>query len=54
MDSTKLIKLLILVFAIAYFVSPVDLMPGMGIDDILVILASFFLQKHIGTSDGAY
>ena len=54
MNSTKLIKSLILVFAIVYFVSPVDLIPGVGLDDVLVILASFFLQKRIGTSDGAY
>ena len=33
-------KVLVLIFAILYFVSPIDVAPGVPIDDIMALIAS--------------
>lgn len=41
-DSTKMI---LVIFAILYFISPVDAMPG-PIDDIIIVIATMIANKR--------
>lgn len=44
------LKALILVGVLAYIVSPVDLMPGCPIDDIIVFLIGMAARKKVATN----
>ena len=46
--KNNVIKILLLVFAIAYVVSPVDAVAG-PIDDLIVIVCSYIGQHKLGT-----
>ena len=46
-DSTKMI---LVVLAILYFISPVDAMPG-PIDDIIILIAAMIANKRNTDSD---
>jgi hypothetical protein len=49
MDNGKkgLIKIALIVFTIMYIVSPVDLLSGLPIDDIIVLIIHFFVQNRL-------
>ena len=47
MMKKGLIKIGLIVLTIMYIISPVDLMPGMPIDDIAVLLLQLFIQNWL-------
>ena len=49
MDDEKkgLIKMGLIILTLIYIISPVDLMPGMPIDDIMVLLLQIFIQNRL-------
>ena len=53
MDDGKkgLIKIGLIVFTLLYIISPVDLMPGLPIDDIVVLILHFFIQNRLSQRD---
>ena len=56
MDDGKkgLIKIALIVFTLMYIVSPADLMPGLPIDDIVVLLLHFFVQNRLSQRHDTY
>ena len=47
-DSTK--RLILIVAVVIYVISPVDLMPGVPIDDIIVAVIGYNAQKKLNES----
>ena len=46
-EMAGVVKAGLLIFAILYFISPIDLMPGVPFDDILVFVMQFILSRKI-------
>lgn len=46
-----MIKLLLWIFLIAYIVSPVDLMPGVFLDDLVVAVITILIQGSLPSQD---
>ena len=43
-------KVILIILAVAYCVSPVDFLPG-PVDDVLAVVLAFAAQKRIGHND---
>ena len=49
MDEEKkgFLRIALIIFTIIYIASPVDLLPGLPVDDIVVLLLQFFIQNRL-------
>ena len=48
---SKIMKVLIVIIAVVYFVSPVDFMPGIAIDDTIVIALGIFAVSKLSKAN---
>ncbi len=53
-DKKGLLKIALFVLAMMYVISPVDLMPGLPVDDIIVLVIQFFIQNRLSQKHGSY
>ena len=49
-EMNGIIKVGLIIFTLLYVVSPIDFMPG-PIDDLLVVILQFVLQKKLSEKD---
>ncbi len=53
-DKKGLLKIALFVLAMMYVISPVDLMPGLPVDDIIVLVIQFFIQNRLSQKHDSY